>query len=135
MTRFSFLAPGVSTYPDGVDGTLTLFYVVLILGLPMLGYVLMAIDLRRWLRSLRRALVLVKTMMPVTPYWALAERPPCLKALDLTFPCTREEVIAAYREQAKYLHPDRGGDLQQFLRLQKHFEQALQLINSPPEEM
>jgi len=50
-----------------------------------------------------------------------------LEALELRLPCTEEQVLAAYRRRVKALHPDRGGDLQQFLRLQKHFEQALHL--------
>ena len=54
----------------------------------------------------------------------MRDRPPCLQALELDLPCTEEQVLAAYRRRVKELHPDRGGDLQQFLRLQKHFEQA-----------
>jgi DnaJ-class molecular chaperone len=65
--------------------------------------------------------------MPVVPYWALMQRPACLRALGLELPVTAEDVLAAYREQAKTMHPDRGGDLQEFLRLQKHFEQAMHI--------
>jgi hypothetical protein len=39
-------------------------------------------------------------------------------------------VLAAYRTRVKDLHPDRGGDLKQFLQLQKHFEQAMHLARS-----
>jgi len=52
-------------------------------------------------------------------------------ALDLRPPCSEEEVLAAYRQRAKSLHPDRGGDLEKFLRLQQHFEQALHLVRDP----
>ncbi len=88
----------------------------------------MVLDFRRYLRSLRRALVVVSNVVFTVPYWALFERPACLRALDLKMPCTEAEVLAAYREKAKTLHPDRGGDLQQFLRLQKNFDQALTLV-------
>jgi hypothetical protein len=73
-------------------------------------------------------LVVVSQVAPVVPYWALLQRPTCLRTFDLQLPCTEAEVLAAYRERAKTMHPDRGGDLQQFLRLQKHFEAALKLV-------
>ena len=116
-------------WPDRVDSALTLTYLAVILGVPLLGYVVMYIDFRRWLRSLRRALVFVAhSVQSNMPYWAISERPGCLAAFDLRLPCTEEEVMAAYRERVKEFHPDRGGDLQKFLRLQKQFEQALHLV-------
>lgn len=116
-------------WPDGIDASITASYLAVILGIPILGYVMMVLDFRRYLRSLRRALVVVSNVVTAVPYWALFERPACLRALDLKMPCTEAEVLAAYREKAKTLHPDRGGDLQQFLRLQKNFEQALALVH------
>jgi hypothetical protein len=115
-------------WPDQIDGALTLTYLAIILGVPLLGYLVMYLDFRRYLRSLRRALVFVAHSVHAMPYWALRERPGCLAAFDLSLPCTEEDVMAAYRERVKELHPDRGGDLQQFLRLQKQFEQALHLV-------
>jgi hypothetical protein len=114
-------------WPHGIDTSLIVVCLVVMLGVPFLGYVLMVIDFRRWLRSLRRALMVVQQYVWDVPYWAAAQQPACLQALDLELPCTEEDVLSAYRELAKTLHPDRGGDLQQFLRLQKHFEQALKL--------
>ena len=122
-----FAATALPDWPDGIDASLTACVLAVMFGIPLLGYVAMVADVRRHLRSLRRALVVVSGVMPVIPYWALLERPACLRALDLELPCTEEEVLAAYRERAKSLHPDRGGDLQEFLRLQKYFEQAIQL--------
>ena len=116
------------TWPDGYDRTVLAIYLSLILGLPALGYVFMVLDFRRYLRSLRRALVRVASMVPTTPYWALRQRPTCLQVLGLTLPCTDEEVLAAYRELAKTRHPDRGGDLDEFLRLQRYFEEARELV-------
>jgi hypothetical protein len=123
------------SWPDGIDTFLTIIGLVVMLGVPLLGYVLMVIDFRRWLRSLRRALMVVQQYVWDVPYWAAAQRPACLQALDLEMPCTEEEVLAAYRELAKTLHPDRGGDLQQFLRLQKHFEQAMKLVRGEPTQL
>jgi len=116
------------TWPDGIDALLTGTYLLVIFGLPLLGYVFMYLDYRRYLRSLRRAMVFVAKVAPFTPYWALKDRPPCLEALDLRAPCSEEDVLSAYRERVKSLHPDRGGDMQKFLKLQKHFEQAMHLV-------
>lgn len=102
----------------------------MIFGVPLLGYVFMVLDFRRYLRSLRRAMVLVVQGVSATPYWALRSRPDCLTALGLELPCTEEEVLVAYRGLAKEAHPDRGGDLEQFLRLQRYFEQALKLVRN-----
>ena len=99
------------------------------MGIPVLGYTIMYLDFRRYLRSLRRAMVFVAhSVQANVPHWALRERPGCLAAFDLRLPCSEEDVMAAYREKVKDLHPDRGGDLQDFLRLQKQFEQALHLV-------
>ncbi len=121
-------AETTARWPDGYDRALTMVYLAVIFGLPLLGYVFMVLDFRRYLRSLRRAMVLVAQTIPVTPYWSLRSRPVCLKILGLELPCTEEDVMAAYREKAKEMHPDRGGDLEEFLRLQRYFEQALQLV-------
>jgi hypothetical protein len=121
-------------WPDGIDASLTVVCLVVMLGVPFLGYVLMVIDFRRWLRSLRRALMVVQQYVWDVPYWAHSQSPACLQALELELPCTEEDVLAAYREMAKTLHPDRGGDLQQFLRLQKHFEHAMKLVRGEPAE-
>lgn len=120
-------------WPDRADSAITIVYLGILLGLPVAGYVLMYLDFRRWLRSLRRALVVVVNAIPTTPYWALRSRPECLKSLGLELPCTEAQVMAAYREKAKQMHPDRGGDLNDFLRLQKYFEQAVQLVRKEAE--
>jgi len=122
---------GSQPWPDGVDAAITLGYLAMIIGLPLLGYVFMVLDFRRYLRSFRRAMVYLVQGISRTPSWATQDRPPCLVALDLASSCTKEEVLAAYRERVKSLHPDRGGDLNEFLRLQQHFEQALHLVRDP----
>ena len=96
-------------WPDGVDATITAFYLALVFGVPLAGYVLMALDFRAYLRSLRRALAVVADWVPTNPYWALRDRPPCLITLNLFPPVTEAEVMVAYRERVKQLHPDRGG--------------------------
>ena len=99
----------------------------MVLGLPWLGYLVMVLDCRRYLRSLRRALVLVAHSVQSMPYWALRERPGCLVALDLHLPCTEEDVMAAYRKRVKACHPDQFPD--NFPRLQQKATEQLRDIN------
>ncbi len=125
------LAKQTATWPrDGFDRSLTLIYLTVVFGLPLAGYVFMFLDFRRYLRSLRRAMVVVTDVVVSTPYWALRLRPACLKALGLELPCSEADVLCAYRRLAKDLHPDRGGDLDEFLRLQRHFERAIILVRA-----
>jgi hypothetical protein len=116
------------TWPDRIDTTIVLGYLALAFGLPLLGYVCMVVDFRAYLRSLRRALVLVSNYRPELPEWVRKNTPRCILALDLTMPCTTDDVLAAYRRKVKELHPDRGGDRREFLRLQAHFEQAIAFV-------
>jgi hypothetical protein len=119
------------TWPDRIDTTIVLGYLALAFGLPLLGYVCMVVDFRAYLRSLRRALVLVSNYRPELPEWVRKNTPRCILALDLTMPCTADDVLAAYRRKVKELHPDRGGDRREFLRLQAHFEQAIAFVAHP----
>ena len=50
--------------------------------------------------------------------------PKCLAVLGLLPPVTVEDVKQAYLAKAKEMHPDRGGDPEQFVRLQKAYEEA-----------
>lgn len=113
------------SWPDSIDATAVAGYLALAFGLPLLGYVFMVLDFRAYLRSLRRAMIVARRYLPDLPEWVRKETPRCLLALGLTLPCTEEDVLAAYRRKVKALHPDRGGNREEFLRLQSHFEQAL----------
>lgn len=125
----STTAPG---WPDGVDWPITIAYLTLVIALPALGYFFMVLDYRAYLRSLRRALMVVTggyRYSAELPEWVRKNTPRCILVFGLTLPCTQEEVLAAYRRKVKELHPDRGGDRRKFLRLQAHFEQAMALVN------
>ncbi len=115
-------------WPDSVDVVATLGFVALVLLLPALGYLFMVVDIRAYLRSLRRQLMRVVSLGQEAPWWAYRENPTCLSAFGLMFPCSEEDLKRAYREKVKELHPDRGGDKRRFLKLQANFEQALKLI-------
>jgi hypothetical protein len=117
-----------SSWPDGIDWIVTTGYFGLAFGLAALGYVCMALDIRAYLRSLRRALVVVSGYRLELPEWVRKDTPRCILALGLTLPCTEADILAAYRRKVKRLHPDRGGDRREFLRLQAHFEQAMAFL-------
>jgi hypothetical protein len=123
-------ADPVKSWPDGIDWTVTLGYLALAFGVPILGYVCMALDIRAYMRSLRRAIMVISGYRTEIPEWARRNTPRCILALGLTMPCTSEEVLAAYRQKVKLLHPDRGGDRREFLRLQAHFEQAMAIVSA-----
>ncbi len=115
-------------WPDSIDGVITLFFLALVILLPVAGYLMMAADLGAYVRSLGRQLVRVVALGQTAPWWAQKENPVCLRSFGLTYPCSEEDLKQAYRAQVKQLHPDRGGDRKKFLRLQTNFEQAMTLL-------
>jgi hypothetical protein len=117
-------------WPDGVDSVVILWYLAAAFGIPALGYVFMVLDYRAYLRSLRRAIMVVSGYRGDLPEWIRKTTPRCILALDLVMPCTAEDVLAAYRRKVKLLHPDRGGDRKKFLQLQAHFEQAMAFLDA-----
>ena len=115
-------------WPDSFDILITALWLAIVVGMPLCGYTLMFVDYRTYLRSLRRAMVLAGGYLPVLPEWVRKDTPRCLLALNLTFPCSTDDVLAAYRGKVKSMHPDRGGDRKAFLVLQHHFEQAIAFV-------
>lgn len=118
----------VKAWPDGLDLAVTFGYLALLVGVVAFTPVSLGLHIRAYLRSLRRALMIVTGYRAELPQWVRRQTPRCILALGLTLPCTADEVRAAYRRKVKRLHPDRGGDRRQFLRLQAHFEEALAVV-------
>jgi len=54
--------------------------------------------------------------------------PPFLATLGLLPPVTEEDVKQAYLAKAMAMHPDRGGDPEQFIQLQRAFEEATEYV-------
>lgn len=52
-------------------------------------------------------------------------RRPFLERLGLSLPVTPSDVRQAFREKAKEVHPDHGGDSEQFKALQAAFDEAI----------
>lgn len=113
--------------PDAIDYLALALAVVVFLGLPIAGYVFMYLDIQNAIRRARNALMIVRKYVLTMPEWVQRDEPPCLQALGLSLPVTEEEVLAAYRERVKHVHPDAGGSRREFARLQQHFENAMQL--------
>jgi len=69
-------------------------------------------------------------MSQVSPSSSAADpqHPECLSILGLLPPVTLEDVKQAYMVKAMQAHPDRGGDPQQFIRLQKAFDDATEFV-------
>jgi hypothetical protein len=117
-------------WPTSLDWVALTIFFALAIGLPLVGYLFAFWDIRRWWRSLRRALVRVTYYLPDLPEWARRDTPRCVAALGLRMPCSEEQLKAAYRAKVKLLHPDHGGDKRRFLWLQSQFEQALELLEA-----
>jgi DnaJ-class molecular chaperone len=117
--------------PDPIDTLATLWVVLIALGAPLLGWVLMGLDYRAYLRSLRRALVAITGVQSGVPFWARPAVPECYHELGVEPTATRDEVLAAYRRRAKEVHPDLGGDRRSFDRLQAAFREAIERIDNP----
>src|ERR1700759_5361906 len=91
----------VHSWPDGIDSLVTVAYLALIVGIVVAGYACMVLDIRAYLRSLRRALVLISHSRMDLPDWIRKNKPRCIEALGLTLPCTTDEVLTAYRTKVK----------------------------------
>src|SRR5947207_14567770 len=51
-----------------------------------------------------------------------------METLGLLPPYTPEDVRMAYRERAKQAHPDRGGSVDDFLKLQAAYDRAVEYV-------
>lgn len=117
-------------WPDAIDVSALFFFFVLMLLIPLFGYVLMYVDIRAYYRALKGVLVRVVFHFPELPAWARYETPHYMRALGLSLPCTEADLKRAYRALAEKHHPDRGGDPQKFHRLREQFEASQQFLRA-----
>ena len=99
----------------------------------VLGYWLGILDIRAHLRMLKGVLVKVTRVFQdddKVPDWVQNEGHPSFHALGIRGSCTEADVKEAYRKLAEKNHPDLGGDINHFLRLQEHFENALYIVRN-----
>lgn len=59
---------------------------------------------------------------------APAETPPFLAALGLALPCSVADVQRAFDRQVRAAHPDRGGNVEQFVRLRSAYQESLRFL-------
>lgn len=119
-------------WPNALDAVVTIAFLTAVVLVPATGYVFMVLDVRAYLRSLRRGLSIIGHGFAFgeIPEWARRETPRAVAALGLRMPCSEADLKRAYRRRVKRLHPDRGGDQRRFLLLQANFEEALALVRA-----
>ena len=121
---------------SAADFLLLALYLGLFIGVPVVGYVLLAVDIKAYYRRLRHALVVVSNYTVQVPAWVAREAkrrqrvPRCLAAFGLELPCSEADLLHAYRQKVKTMHPDLGGSRTGFLQLQRDFEEARTLLES-----
>jgi hypothetical protein len=121
-------------WPDLIDLLAIALFVGFMLSVIVIGHTLMIVDFRRYLRALRRTLIVAANYLPHIPSWAREQTPHSLVALGLRMPCTEDDVLRSYRKRVKRLHPDRGGDQRRFMILQADFERALEYVRDQRRE-
>jgi DNA-binding cell septation regulator SpoVG len=85
----------------------------------------------KWARPLANAIsaaVLEAYEEATRPYVYRLPVPPCLAVLDLSLPCTADDVKQAYRQKARITHPDAGGDAAEFRAVREAYDEALRLV-------
>ncbi|MCC7085132.1 MAG: J domain-containing protein [Pirellulales bacterium] len=123
------------SFPDALDVAICCLVLGTLFAVVISGHIFLAIDVRAWIRSLRRALVVIADHLPHFPRWARGQTPRCMSALGVQLPCSREQLLKAYRTKVKLLHPDRGGDRKRFMRLQADFEEAMEFLSREVESI
>jgi len=59
---------------------------------------------------------------------AIRETPPCLRHLELNAGCTVDDVEAAFARLVRRHHPDRGGSVDDFVRIRRAYLDSLSLL-------
>jgi hypothetical protein len=109
--------------------TANVAYLVMLM-ITIVAYMFMLLHFFARRRSPRKPLIRVSHYSRKVPKWGFRRSTPrCISELGLSMPCTEDDVMTAYRQKAKTLHPDRGGSSREFSKLQQHFEQARALVS------
>lgn len=120
--------------PDTFDWVVTIGFVVFVSLAIIAGIFFSLVDLQACYRAWRKVLIVMRDYLPSIPRWAKHRTPHCLLVFNLKLPCTQTQLLQAYRQLVKTMHPDVGGDLQQFMKLQSEFEQAKLFLHELEQE-
>lgn len=118
------------SWPDWIDITILAVAGLGVLIALLLGLGYWFTDFRVWLKACSRKLILVRDYLPQIPLWARHKTPRSLRVFGLKLPCDEQDLLQAYRQMVKGIHPDHGGDLETFMKLQSDFEEARQFLQS-----
>jgi len=118
------------SWPDGIDLTILIVLGVVVLAALFFGLGYWFADFRGWLKACGRKLILVRDYLPQIPRWARHKTPRSLRVFGLKLPCDEQDLLQAYRQMVKGIHPDHGGDLDTFMKLQVDFEDARHFLQS-----
>lgn len=66
--------------------------------------------------------------LPMTGGDQSTATPPCLKELNLEFGCSVEDIEKAFSRRVRIVHPDRGGEIEAFVRVRSAYLEAMDLI-------
>jgi hypothetical protein len=80
--------------------------------------------------SLRRARVLQAQYAHYARHTPQVPAP--FRVLGAPYPCTTDQLRARWRQVAFQHHPDRGGDLKQFIELRAAYEEAVAILEGRP---
>ncbi len=74
----------------------------------------------------------------LVPYGRRHSSPPdyvieALATLELTWPCTLQEVRSSYRRRSKATHPDTGGNPESFVKVKDAYDAAVDGLAEWPE--
>ena len=117
-------------WPDGIDLSILIALGITVIAALIFGLGYWFVDFRAWLRACGRKLVLVRDYLPQIPLWARHKTPRSLRVFGLKLPCNEQDLLQAYRQMVKGIHPDHGGDLEVFMKLQTDFEEARIFLRS-----
>jgi hypothetical protein len=118
------------TWPDKIDLAILVGLGLVVFTALLVGLGYWFADFRVWLKACGKKLVLVREYLPQIPLWARHKTPRALRVFGLKLPCDEQDLLQAYRAMVKGIHPDHGGDLETFMKLQSDFEEARRFLQS-----
>ena len=85
---------------------------------------------RQWPFEVQKLLMTMTMAEPSAQEEKKTPTPPCLEILGLDLPCTAAMVEDVFRERVRKAHPDRGGNVEEFVRLRRAYLEALDLLGA-----